>query len=59
LVTIYQNTRRQILEPLVLFQCHIDKIRSREVFPSWSEFTFFVQLHMQVIMDFILRFHPL
>ena len=59
LVTIYQNTRRQILEPLVLFQCHTDKIRSREVFPSWSEFTFFVQLHMQVIMDFILRFHPL
>jgi len=59
LVTIYQNTRRQILEQLELFQRHNDKIKSREVCPSWGEFTFFIQLHMQVIMDFILRLHPL
>jgi len=59
LVTIYQNRRLQILEQLDIFQRHNDKIKSREVCPSWSEFTFFIQLHMQVIMDFRLRFHPL
>lgn len=59
LVNLYQWTLRQGLEQLNVYQHHYDKLKPREVCPSWSDFTFLFQLRTQMTTDFGLRFHPL